>query len=81
MIEAIAGALIVSLAVAFGYFVLGLTEAKRRWREGYLHGFNHAWDEKSKMDVELRERHQRDIRRRRLRLQVIKGGDEDVRRS
>ena len=63
--------LLVGLAIGYGFSwkVIG----GRKWREGYLYGFNLAWDEKARMDTELRERQQRELRKRRPRLEIIKG--------
>lgn len=56
-----------------GYFLTRRTVGERRWRDGYLYGFNLAWDEKAKVEQEAADRRVREIRKRRPRFQLIKG--------
>lgn len=73
MTEAFCAILIFVLGTLTGFFVSRRTVGERRWREGYLYGFNLAWEEKAKMDNELRERHLKNIRKKRPCFKVIKG--------
>lgn len=68
------------VGAVLGYLVTKRTVGERRWRDGYLYGFNLAWDEKAKIDRETQERRLKELRRRRPSFKVIRGGD-DVRRS
>jgi hypothetical protein len=61
------------IGALLGFFVARRSVGERRWREGYLYGFNLAWDEKAKMDQELQQRHLKDIRRKRPRFHLVKG--------
>ena len=73
MIEAFCAILLFVVGALLGFFVSKRSVGERKWRDGYLFGFNLAWEEKAKMDKELRERHLKDIRKKRPRLHVVKG--------
>lgn len=73
MNEAFYAILIFAVGFLFGHFVTKRTVGERRWRDGYLYGFNLAWDEKAKLDNELKQKHLKEIRRKRPQLTIIKG--------
>lgn len=75
MTEAFCAILVFVLGILLGFFVSRRSVGERKWREGYLFGFNLAWEEKAKMDKDLQERHLKDIRKKRPRLRVLKGGE------
>ena len=70
-------AIIVLVAFVFGcitaYYVLRSTVGARCWHDGYLHGFNLAWDEKTQADEAARLKKLKEIRKKRPYFEVIKG--------
>lgn len=56
-----------------GYLLTWRVVGDRKWCEGYLYGFNLAWDEKARMDTEIRERQRKEMRKRRPQFEVIQG--------
>ena len=73
----------VAVLVAFllgclaAYNVLRSSVGARCWRDGYLRGFDLAWDEKAKLDEEAKQKRLKELRRRKPRLEVVKGGDKE----
>ncbi len=55
------------------FFVVRKTIGERRWRDGYLDGFNLAWDEKADADEKARQELLKKIRKTRPKLLIIKG--------
>jgi len=78
--EAFFAILIFVVGCLVGYIGLKRSHGERKWREGYLYGFNLAWDEHAKLDKELRDRHLKEIRRKRPSFKLIRG-NKDVHRS
>lgn len=76
MNEVFAGIMLILVGGGAGYVLARYTVAERRWRDGYLYGFNLAWDEKAKVEREAAERRMRDIRKKRPRFQLIRGEKE-----
>jgi hypothetical protein len=70
-------ALAVLLAFVLGcvtaFFAVRKTIGERRWRDGYLHGFNLAWDEKADADEKALVDRLKKIRKTGPKLLVIKG--------
>lgn len=68
-------AILVSLlvGVGLGYLLTRRVVGGQKWREGYLYGFNLAWDEKVRMDTEIRERQRKELRKRRPHFEIIHG--------
>lgn len=73
MTEAFVGFLALMASGTIGYLIARRIEGSKRWRDGYLYGFNHAWDEKAKLDAEVRDRHLKQLRKQRPRFQLIRG--------
>ncbi len=70
-------ALAVLIAFVIGcvsaYFALRRTIGERKWRDGYLHGFNYAWDEKEKIDQTVIKERLKKLRKTGPKLVVLKG--------
>lgn len=62
-----------SLGVVAAYFVLRETLGTRRWRDGYLQGFNYAWDEKEKFDQTAVKERLKKLRKTGPKLVIVKG--------
>lgn len=58
------------------YFVLRHTIGEKKWRDGYLHGFNYAWDEKEKVDQTAAKERLKKLRKSGPKLFVVKGDKE-----
>lgn len=71
--QAFLGVLTFAFGGLVGYVLARALVGRRKWREGYLYGFNLAWDEKAKIEQDAKERQLKQIRRSRPRFQVIKG--------
>lgn len=61
------------LGVSMGFYLTKKFVGERMWREGYLYGFNLAWDEKKKADEAARAKFLKDIRKKRPRFTIVKG--------
>jgi len=61
------------LGLLVGFLVSKRFVGERYWRDGYLYGFNLAWDENAKLSKAQKEQHLKDIRKRRPKLKLIKG--------
>ncbi len=70
-------AAIVLFAFALGsvvsYYVLRETLGARKWRDGYLQGFNYAWDEKAKVEETASRDRMKKLRKSGPKLVVVKG--------
>ena len=70
-------AIVVLIAFGLGcvttYFALRETLGARRWRDGYLQGFNYAWDEKEKVDQTAFKDRLKKLRKTGPKLVVLKG--------
>ncbi len=73
MNDAIAVLVAFSLGCVAAYFVLRETLGARRWRDGYLQGFNYAWDEKEKVDQTAVKDRLKKLRKTGPKLVVLKG--------
>ncbi len=75
-----ADALIVLLAAAIAsgvtFLAIHKTIGERRFRDGWITGFNLAWEEKVKADEKARSEHIKRIRKVGPKLLVIKGKNE-----
>ena len=73
MSDAVAVLVAFVLGCVATYFALKRTIAARNWRDGYLHGFNLAWDEKAKVEDEARAQRLKKLRKTGPKLVVVKG--------
>ncbi len=73
MTDAIAVLISFVLGCVVTFFFVRKTIGERKWREGYLHGFNFAWDEKAKVDEKIVTDRMKKLRRSGPKLLVIKG--------
>jgi len=55
------------------YTLVKRTIGTRNWHDGYLQGFNYAWDEKAKSDEDERLKKLKQIRKKRPRFEIIEG--------
>ena len=73
MIEAFCAVMTFAIGVLLGLLITKRFVGERMWRDGYMYGFNLAWDEKSKSDEAARQKHLKDIRKKRPKLTLVGG--------
>ena len=73
MNDAIAILVAFVLGCVVTYYALKRTVGGRMYRDGYLHGFNLAWDEKAKVEDEARAQRLKKLRKTGPKLFVVKG--------
>jgi len=54
------------------FFLMRHTIGSHRWRDGYLYGFNHAWDEKTKVEEAVHRDRMKKLRKTGAKLIVVK---------
>lgn len=73
MSDAVVALAAFTLGCVASYYVLREVLGARKWRDGYLHGFNYAWDEKAKVEEAAKHDRLKRLRKTGPKLHVIKG--------
>lgn len=74
----LAAAACVGVGVLMGWLAACDVVGGRRFRDGYLSGYNDGWSEKDGLEAALRARRAKELRSRRPRLYVVPSARSDA---